>query len=225
MAKPKRDTDFASAIKAIADSVEEEEGRLTARKRRIIEAAIICFAEQGFEATSTSQIARHAEVAEATIFRHFNTKQELLMRLVKPVAGRLLIPAAIEELDEIRATTDGSFRSAATVVMKSRIAFADRYAPLLRIIVQELPLNTELRSLLFSDELSRAVQLVVTTVEGFVERGDIRPDIPPGRIFRWFGSLLIGYYLNRSLMPSNAFDDDAEIEATIDFMMRGAGPD
>ncbi len=223
MAKPKRDARLISAVKAIADAVEGEEGQMTARKRRIVEAAIICFAERGFEATSTSQIAKRAEVAEATIFRHFNTKQELLMRLVRPVARRLLIPAAIEELDEIRATTDGSFRSTATAIMRSRIAFADRYAPLLRIIAQELPLNADLQTLLFSDELSRGAQLVVKTIEGFVEQGDIRPGIPPGRMFRWFGSLLIGYYLNRSLVPSNAFDDDAEIEATIDFMMRGAG--
>jgi AcrR family transcriptional regulator len=215
---------LASAVKAIADAVEAEEGRLTAKKRRIIESALVCFADQGFDATSTAEIAERAGVAEATIFRHFNTKKELLVRLVKPIAGHVLIPAALEELAEIQAKADGDFRNLATAVMRSRLAFADRYAPLIRIVVQELPLRPELRQLLFSESLAEGLATLVEAMESLKGRGQIRSDIPPTRMIRWFGSLMAGYYLVRSLTPDQAFDDEEEIAATVDFMIRGAGP-
>ena len=225
MADQEKDTDLASAIKAIADAVEEEEGPLTAKKRRIIEAAVVCFADQGYQATSTSQIAKQAGVAEATIFRHFNTKKELLIRLVRPVTGRMLVPAAIEELWGIKKETGSSFRGIAEAVMLSRVAFIDRYEPLFRIIAQELPFSPELRELLFTDSLQQGFGVLMGTLSELTAVGDIRADIPPARLFRWFGSLLVGYVLLRSLLPPGTFDDKAEIAATVDFMIRGAGGD
>ncbi len=224
MAKAPADTNLASAIEAIADAVEAEEGPMTARKRRIVEAALVCFAERGFEATSTNEIANRADVAEATIFRHFSTKKELLVRLIRPVAGRLLIPAALDELKEFQDEADGDFRRLAKALMRSRLAFADRYGPLLRIVIQELPFQPELRQLLLSPSLADGFAALSRAMADLVEAGEIRSDIPPDRMFRWFGSLIAGYYLIRSVLPAQTFDDEEEIDATVDFMLRGAGP-
>jgi len=224
MGKAPADRNLASAVSAIADAVETEEGPMTAKKRQIVEAAIVCFAERGFEATSTAEIAARAGVAEATIFRHFNSKKELLVRLIRPVTGRLLVPAALDELKEFQAEAGGDFRRLAKAVMRSRIAFADRYAPLLRIVIQELPFQPELRELLFTQSLADGFAALTRAMQGLVEAGEIRKGIPPERMFRWFGSLIAGYYLIRSVLPAQAFDDEEEIDATVDFMIRGAGP-
>jgi AcrR family transcriptional regulator len=215
---------LAKAVTAIADAVEAEEGKLTAKKRRIIEAALICFAEQGFEATSTAEIAARAGVAEATIFRHFNSKKELLVRLVRPVAGRLLVPAALQELEDIVARTNGDFRQVAKEVMRSRIAFADRHAPLIRIVAQELPFQPELREMLFSDSFLGGLTALAAAMRAMAKSGQLRSDIPPERLLRWFGALIASYYLIRSMLPPQTFDDEEEIDATVDFLMRGAGP-
>ena len=47
------------------------------RRRQIIQVAIELFSKKGFGGTTTKQIADAAQVSEAIIFRHFNTKQEL----------------------------------------------------------------------------------------------------------------------------------------------------
>jgi AcrR family transcriptional regulator len=47
------------------------------RRKQILEVATSLFARQGFEGTTTRQIADRAGVNEALIFRHFPTKQEL----------------------------------------------------------------------------------------------------------------------------------------------------
>ena len=58
--------------------------RLPARDRRlqIMEAAKELFARQGFEGTTTRQIAERARVNEAIIFRHFPTKEELYWAII-----------------------------------------------------------------------------------------------------------------------------------------------
>jgi hypothetical protein len=136
----------------------------------------------------------------------------------------LLIPAALDELKELQAEAAGNFRRLAKAVMRSRLAFADRYAPLLRIVVQELPFQPELRQLLFSPSLADGFAALTRAMGELVEGGEIRSDIPPDRMFRWFGSLIVGYYLIRSAFPAQAFDDEKEMDATVDFMIRGAGP-
>lgn len=212
------------ALDAICAGIEAEEGPLTDRKRRIVEAAIVCFAEGGFEGTSTAEIAKRANVAEATIFRHFRTKKELLVRLVQSIAGQVLIPAAIAELEDIKARSGTRFDKIAEEVMRSRIRFADRYGPLLRIVIQEMPLQPELRAVLFSDGLRRGLTALYEAFAELTAAGEIRQDIPPDRMFRWFGSLIAGYYLVRSILPNGSFDDEAEVAATVEFMLSGAAP-
>lgn len=59
---------------------EDEEG-LTEKQKKIIIAAIESFSEKGYAATSTSEIAKKAGVAEGTIFRHYKTKKIYLYPL------------------------------------------------------------------------------------------------------------------------------------------------
>lgn len=48
-----------------------------AAQERIVHAAAQLFSRQGFNGTTTREIARLADVNETTLFRHFSTKQEL----------------------------------------------------------------------------------------------------------------------------------------------------
>lgn len=52
-------------------------------KQRILKAALQLFAEQGYTESRTSEIARHAEISEPMIFKHFQSKQNLLRELVR----------------------------------------------------------------------------------------------------------------------------------------------
>lgn len=47
------------------------------RRQQIMQVAMELFAEQGFEGTTTRQIAQRARVNEAILFRHFPRKEEL----------------------------------------------------------------------------------------------------------------------------------------------------
>ncbi|MEL6592174.1 MAG: helix-turn-helix domain-containing protein, partial [Bacteroidota bacterium] len=51
---------------------------MTPKQTAILDTALKLFAQQGFSATPTSQIAKQAGVSEGLIFRHFTNKDGLL---------------------------------------------------------------------------------------------------------------------------------------------------
>lgn len=55
---------------------------MTDKQARILQAALELFANEGYTATSTSRIAKHAGVSEGLIFRHFNNKEGLLQAIM-----------------------------------------------------------------------------------------------------------------------------------------------
>jgi len=59
--------------------------RLTGEERRrvIVEAAVALFSRKGFRGTTTKEIAETAGCSEATIFKHFSTKEELYSAILE----------------------------------------------------------------------------------------------------------------------------------------------
>jgi|SRR5579859_165855 len=66
-------------------------------RQRLIRAALELFTAGGYHATTTPQIARKAGVAEGTMYRHFDGKQELLNELYRASARWAM--RLIEEAD------------------------------------------------------------------------------------------------------------------------------
>ncbi len=56
---------------------------MTDKKEKILNVALNLFSSQGFDNTSTSLIAKNAEVSEGLIFRHFTNKEGLLNQILQ----------------------------------------------------------------------------------------------------------------------------------------------
>ena len=55
------------------------------RREQLIEVATKLFARNGYEATTTAAIALAAGVTEPILYRHFKSKQELFVAIVRAV--------------------------------------------------------------------------------------------------------------------------------------------
>src|SRR5438552_19201120 len=60
------------------------------RRSQIVDVAAQLFSRNGFNGTTTKQIAEQAGVSEAIIFRHFQTKQELYSAIIDYKASECL---------------------------------------------------------------------------------------------------------------------------------------
>lgn len=76
---------------------------MTERQEKILESALELFANQGYNATPTSRIAKKAGVSEGLIFRHFVNKEGLLKAIMGEAERRLkeLLRPIIEEMDPV----------------------------------------------------------------------------------------------------------------------------
>ena len=59
-------------------------------KKKIMQAAVDLISTKGYNGTSTLQIAEHAGLSQATLFKYFQTKDELLTAILHPILPSLL---------------------------------------------------------------------------------------------------------------------------------------
>ncbi|MGD1841495.1 MAG: TetR/AcrR family transcriptional regulator [Thermonemataceae bacterium] len=62
---------------------------MTEKQEKIVKAALTLFANEGYNATSTSKVAKKAGVSEGLIFRHYSSKEGLLEAIMQTAEARI----------------------------------------------------------------------------------------------------------------------------------------
>ncbi|MHA3704583.1 TetR/AcrR family transcriptional regulator [Jatrophihabitans sp. YIM 134969] len=83
-------------------------------RERLVLAALDLYAEQGYDATTVTQIAERAGVTKSTFFRHFPDKREVLVAGQETLSQLLVdgIAAAPEDAGPLDAVAEGLTRAA-----------------------------------------------------------------------------------------------------------------
>lgn len=152
------------------------EGRRERKKRelrsRIYETAQELFLGQGFEATTVEQIAAAADIAPATFFNHFQSKNALLGEMTSEVFAHL--QALIEQY--LLRPGSAQERIASFADRAARDAFAARGVA--RNVVLEL-MRTRARPGETPPYLDRIFAPIVTTLREGQRKGEVRTDLDP----------------------------------------------
>ncbi|MBK5447657.1 TetR/AcrR family transcriptional regulator [Bacillus sp. TH22] len=195
------------------------------RQMRILEAAVDMFGEKGYASTSTSEIAKRAGVAEGTIFRYYKTKKDLLFAVVMPTLTKFAAPFFVQAFaKEIFKTEYESYEVLLRVIIQNRFEFAKKHFPMIKILIQEVPFQPELKS-----EIQQLIETELLVhfkklIAKFQEEGEII-ELPPSSVFRLTLSAVLGLLLTRFLLlPEEKWDDEVEIENTIQFILYGLTP-
>ena len=198
---------------------------LTERQRDILAAATEMFAEKGFAATSTREIAKKAGVAEGTIFRHYKTKKDLLLSIVTPMMIRLMAPLIIKDFNKVLNRDFENFEDFIRAVADNREAFLQGNMNTIKIFIQEIPFHPELKEQFIEHVGTKVLTRILEVVAFYQEKGQIIP-LPPTTIIRLIGSTLIGHFVARyAIVPEADWDEEMELERTITFLMKGITPD
>ncbi|BFH68295.1 MAG: TetR/AcrR family transcriptional regulator [Paenibacillus dendritiformis] len=200
--------------------------KMTEKQERIVKAAIEVFAQKGFAASSTSEIAQRAGVAEGTIFRHYKTKKDLLLSIVAPSIVKLIAPFVLREFKDVLDTEYESYDQFLRAVIENRIDFLHHNMSLVRIVLQELPFHPDLQAQLQEIVVSQVKERFEKIIRRFQAEGKL-VELPTGTVIRLTASVIIGYVLARSLFLEKEhaeWNDEQEREATISFLMKGLAP-
>lgn len=196
----------------------------TSKEAAILQAATRLFGQKGYEATRTADIAAAANVTERTLFRYFPSKEKLYRRVMFPALLAAAVPRALMDAGELFGTDAETFAEWHQRVLKLRVAAAREAAPQFRLLIASLMSDEALRGKVIDIWKENVLKPLLATLRRYQKRGQLRDDIPAEKLARTLISLNLGYIFARALLaPDARWDDDGEIAATVDVLLRGAG--
>lgn len=168
----------------------------TAKQKLIIIAAIEVFAEKGYAAASTKEIALRAGVAEGNIYSRFTNKRGLLNAIIAPVLSQMF-PDELDDFIKSRLHQDYvSLETFLTVLIKDRVTFLKDNAQIIKIVLSELLNDTQVRAQVVDDFTTQYWESMTHDLNAMVKRGLI-VDWPLEDILRtmWSmtGGLILGF--------------------------------
>ena len=152
---------------------------MTARQMDIINAAIHIISQEGYQDLTTKHLAEHVGVSEAALYRHFDSKTDL-------------IHCILEYFQTLAEEAMGNIHSDIADPLEQVKAFVvNRY----KLFME----NPDLARVMFSEEIfqnNRTLaehnlsimhyhrEQLVTSIQAAQEQGEIRADLEPIQIFR-----------------------------------------
>lgn len=192
----------------------------TVKQQRIIESAIELFAEKGYANTSTAEIAKLAEVAEGTIFKHYGTKDNLLLSIIVPYLKDFFPAMADEVFKEIMSQEISTFEGFFKALFKNRIEFIQENKEIFQVVIKEIMYKEDLKNELLPHFFANISGRLIKTIELFKDRGELI-DLPSERILKMLVTFIGGFFVSRFVLLPNYIVSDEEVEDVVQFVMEG----
>lgn len=178
------------------------QSHLDARRRQILDGAAICFARNGFHATSMQDVLKEADLSAGAVYRYFSGKEELIGAIVEEVLGQvhdgfeeatrhspppppdLLV---VSVLGRVLATKE-------SLTVDGRPAFP-------RLVVQvwsETLRNDELAAVL-REGYGTVRETWTRIARAYQDAGVMRADVPPEHVARTMMAAAMGFLAQQAL--------------------------
>lgn len=198
--------------------------RLTAedRRRNILEAATNLFARQGFQGTTTREIAEFAQVNEALIFRHFQTKEDLYWAVIQHKcqdgpAGRVMREYAGKDLP---------VRDVLREVAREYLRTRERDFSLSRLLLFSALEHHELSQRFFRTHMADFYESTAHYIRQQIKAGKLR-EINALLAARAFWGMLANHFLVQELFGAKEyqpFDLETVSDTLVDIWLGGMLP-
>ncbi len=203
-------------------SISNMDADMTEKQINILSSAIELFSEKGYEATSTSEIAKKAQVAEGTIFRYYKTKKELLFAIPNALSKVSLFEIFLEDFNEILNDDHNNFEDFLRKIIMNRKKFVSETAPILKVIIQEVPFHPELRSNILNTVIFPSAKNGVAIIEKFKELGQI-VNMPSVIIINLIVTSIFGYLFLHYIALPELPESENDLEYLIQYILNGIG--
>ena len=166
-------------------------------RTRILRTAQRLFAHQGYDGTTTRDLAQSAGVAEGTLFRHFENKKAILIEVATQGWIEILTDL-LTELSEM-----GSYKAVAQV-MRRRMWHFQQNADMMRVCFMEAQFHPDLRDHIQSEVIAKMTDVVEVFFQTAMDKGIYRPMNPKVVAQVFLGMFAIAGFSHNTIMESDA---------------------
>ena len=146
-----------------ADTLKKIEN-LKEKQKKVLQASLELFASQGFEATTSQQIAKRAGVSVGSVYHTFPTKQAILVAVLAPIFEGTMDTVANQFNDNTFGKGFESVEELVKVTIADRFYFADKNINVIRLMLGQMLVNSVFVEDLKNFFEQQAKQLVLPTI-------------------------------------------------------------
>ncbi len=197
------------------------------KEQRILKAAIAVFSEKGYNASTTSEIARNAGVAEGTIFKYYKTKKDILHSILIHFINAFGSRVIFTSIEKILENADKKeLRSLFKELLYDRLKLAESLFPLARIVISEAMFHEDIREALYQSVLPKGISMISAAQKKMMEKGLIRSDVAPTTMLRTTIGCIFTLIAQKLLFndKTSISDFETEIDQVIDILLYGLAP-
>lgn len=165
-------------------------------KKKTLEAAIKLFAKQGFNGTSTLEIAKTAGISQATVFKYFKTKEDLLYSIIVPVIPKLFL----NFLKRVQNTN--TIEELISYVVEDRIRFLEENKDTVKIVYIELLTNETLKKQLIIsiEQVFSQINFKDMILDYKKQNKELNEKLTTSEVIRSFSGPILTYSIQRFIL-------------------------
>lgn len=183
---------------------------------RILQAAQRLFASQGFDGTTTRDLAQAAGVAEGTLFRHFANKKAILVEVATNGWVEILTDL-LTELSEM-----ASYKAVAQV-MRRRMWNMRKNVDMMRVCFMEVQFHQDLRDRIQTEVIDKMTDVAEAFFQTAMDKGIYRQMDAKLVAKVFLGMFAIAGFSDNTLIEPNASPQEmqAMAEGLADIFLNG----
>lgn len=185
-------------------------------RTRILQAALKLFAAQGFDGTTTRDLAQAAGVAEGTLFRHFPNKKSILVEVA--TSGWVdILTDLLTELSEM-----GSYKAVAQV-MRRRMWNMHKNVELMKVCFMEVQFHPDLRDRIQTEVIDKMTDVAEAFFQTAMDKGIYRQADAKLVAKVFLGMFAIAGFSDNTLMSPDASPQEMQhmAEGLADIFLNG----
>lgn len=188
-----------------------------ARRKQIVDAAIVVISQQGFQRTTIKQIAQQANIADGTIYNYFKNKKAIFFAIMERMAE-----GEIGDLMEAQ-EAQRPFATFITDYMQNRMDEMHRDFPLLKAVLPELMSNDQLQQMFNDDLLADGMSMAESYLNDLMTQGSLQTS-DSDMLLRLFTAPIMGLLFLRLLGDQHVIDHWQDYTpALIEMLLRAYG--
>jgi AcrR family transcriptional regulator len=185
-------------------------------RSKILLSAQRLFARQGFDGTTTKELAVDAGIAEGTLFRYFANKKAILIEVATQGWIQILTDL-LTELSEM-----GSYKAIAQM-MRRRMGNMRENHDIMKVCFMEAQFHPELRDQIQSEVIGKMTDIAEVYFEEAINKGVYRSGIKPKVIATVFvGMFAVAGFSNETMTNGGSpFELQQMAEGVADIFLNG----